>query len=187
MEFIWNHPPGPTRPLLFGFDITHFHLGIFGAMPERMRSVPSSSSRWYNLYFFRKIKIEKLPHLGIVIPPPLSSSPPHHLPDPPPFALLLHPSRTQTWSCCKVNRFSFSRGQQADRLKVRRRSYTLRRCYCVSQPDSVCLCLHVRVRKGGKKLQERDWDNAAHTQFPYPSDAWVDQMFLSLAQAARPE
>lgn len=26
-----------------------------------------------------------------------------------------------------------------------------------------------------------------HTQFPQPSDAWVDQMFLGLEQAARPE
>lgn len=32
----------PTLPFLFGFDITHFHLEIFGAMPERMRNVYSS-------------------------------------------------------------------------------------------------------------------------------------------------
>lgn len=44
MGFTGNYPPGPTLPLLFGFDITHFHLGISGAMPERMRNLYSSSS-----------------------------------------------------------------------------------------------------------------------------------------------
>jgi len=56
----------------------------------------------------------------------------------------------------------------------------------MSLPDCVCLCLHMRLREGRKKLQE-GLDDAAHTQLPQPTDAWVDQMFLSLEQAARPE
>lgn len=55
----------------------------------------------------------------------------------------------------------------------------------MSLPDCVCLCLHMRVREGRKKLQE-GLDDAAHT-VPPATDAWVDQMFLSLEQAARPE
>ena len=42
------------------------------------------------------------------------------------------------------------------------------------------------MREGRKDLQE-GLDDAAHTQFPQPRDAWVDQMFLRLEQAARPE
>lgn len=56
----------------------------------------------------------------------------------------------------------------------------------MSLPDYVCLCLHMRVREGRKKLQE-GLDDGAHTQFPQRSDAWFDQEFLSLEQTARPE
>lgn len=55
----------------------------------------------------------------------------------------------------------------------------------MSQPDCVCLCLHIRVREGrdGRRGSER----MQCTQFPQVSAAKVDQMFLSLERAARLE
>lgn len=184
MEFLWNHPPGPTLLLLFGFDITYFHPGIFGAMPKRMRNVHASSSWEYNLYFFRKTKIEKLPHLGIVIPTAFPSSPTPHLADPPAFAILLHHIKDTDQEVAERPAVSGSvkGSEQIDSRYAE--DLTPRRCYCMSWPDCVCVCVYHWGTEGG------NWGGSemmqqTHTQFPQPSDAWVDQM--GLEQAARPE
>lgn len=149
MELIWNYPPGPTLPLLFVFDITRFHLGISGAMPERMRNV-SSSSWQYNLYFFRKTKIEKLPHAGIVISTPVSCS--HFtisqilLPFPL-FSTPIHKGHRQG-HCWKANCFRIRRAQ-ADRLEVWGRSIHCEDATaCPNQVVFACVCMQAWWKKG---------------------------------------
>lgn len=161
MELIQNYPPNPVLPLLFGFDITHFHPGISGGKPERMRCAHSSFSGYIFYIFLGKQKPKNLSHLGIVMAIPLSSSPLNH--ETSSWACSSHTSSQYTKDIDKeVSRSSdyyypVSQGQQAGWLQVCERSHPQRRCYWVLRPDylsmSVCQSEEGKEQTAGVNLR----------------------------------